>query len=130
MASGKRGPPLRPFPRVTSLVLSSVRRGMMLEMEGGGGGDTGPPRLDMGAGGLCFWGCNPGLPKKKKKKKAEEMLMRAGWKGGAEKYRRRVNLLLRAALVWPGPTQILSRFWVGRIWVCSQRLSPATLLWQ
>lgn len=38
-------------------------------MEGGGGGDTGPPRLDMGAGGLCFWGCNPGLPKKKKKKR-------------------------------------------------------------
>lgn len=63
-----------------------------------------------------------------KKKKGQETLMRAGWKGELRNISRGLIYFLVQPGAWLGPMQILSRFWVGWIWVCSRRLSPAVLL--
>lgn len=86
--------------------------------------------LDAEGGERCrrvgVLGLQPGIAKKNKE--AEGRLMRAGWKG--EPRNASVGLIYCFALpcVWLGPMQILSRFWVGRIWVSSRRQSPAALL--
>lgn len=92
-------------------------------------GWCGMPRGSAAGGSGCS-GCDPGLPKggkKKKKKEAEGRLVHAGWKG--ERRNASVGIIYCFVLpcVWLGPMQILSRFWVGRIWVSSRRQSPGAL---
>lgn len=90
MASGKRGPPSPPFPG--GHVTCALKRA---ERDDAGAGD-GCRRVGVSAE-WGFGGYQPGFARGTKRKKAKETLVMRWLEGGAEKYLRRVNLLLCAA---------------------------------